>query len=110
MVDTTFCACRSLRYLRCFKVAGVGIDEVYQWYTSLVYDSTGQESSIAATVNGTRVVVKESELYDITYLPFSGHRLEKCEKYTDLPLMCSKEEFWNTLTVGFNPRMKRILL
>lgn len=55
-------------------------------------------------------MIEEIELSNILFLPCFGHRLEKYETYTDLPLMCSREEFWNTLTVSFYSRNEESLL
>lgn len=39
-----------IRYLCCFKLAGVCVDEVYQWYSTLIYDNTREMSRISTTI------------------------------------------------------------
>lgn len=80
------------------------MDKIYKFYADLVYYIRDGFLKILANVNGVPVVLHEAEVSDIANLPTSGLRIDYFTKHEDLPFAVTEEQFWEVLTIGYDPR------
>lgn len=88
----------------------VQIDEVRLFYANLQYVATQERSKVCSIVNGCQFGVDEYDLGEHALQPYSSIRIERCESIESLPFSCSREEFWETLTSGFDPKSEEKIL
>lgn len=99
-----------VQYLRPFKIATPRIKKVYQFDGSLFSDKSEESTKIHDTINKSPFVIQEIEVSNIVFMPCTGMHIEQCDCFFDLPFMCTKEDFWNMLTVGYNPRNEEFVV
>lgn len=82
-----------IHYLWSFKTARVRVEEVYQFYASLFYDRSEESTKIHDDINKNQFTIKEMETSGIMFMPQTRMRIEQCHYYSNLPFMCTEEDF-----------------
>lgn len=92
------------KYLTTIKTLSVQVDEVIQFYTNLSYERKGECARLHSHVNNEEITLKEINIATWCNLPNTGLNIEMCTDLESLPVQCSEEEFWSTLSEGYDPR------